>query len=841
MEENNNQGLYSSQVENEEKSSLDFKAIFTILVLNWKWFVLSLVICLSTAAIYLRYKTPFYQSYVKLLIKDDDNNQRSSNRNKSALMSSATLGIMSNSAGIDNEMEILSSSALAEHTVKRMGIYTTYKLEGRIKASLLYGNQPVNVTIDPVGLDNLKMPIMLKIAKEKEGYHIKGKYTYVPKEFGKESVVYTIDRTVSRLPYTLNTSVGQLRFAKNGVQDLSESRAMLATIYPPKVMAGKYVGALSISQTSKTTTIAELVLTDEIPQRSLDYLKELVQCYNDEANDDKNEIAMRTEQFINTRLEKINNELGATESNIESAKRRFKIIDPRLSSAQTVANSDAFTQKLADMNLQLELLRSIRNFMDEPANKYQTLPSNVGLTDAAAVSLINNYNQIVMQRNRLLRSASETSPTITPLTTQLDDLTASIRRAVSQALHNAELQRDNIQQQYNMYSNQMESTPEQERVLTQIGRQQEVKSGLYLMLLQKREENSISLAATADKCKMIDEPQFLGKVSPKSSLVMLIALMLGLGIPAAFIFLINFFRYKIEGHEDVASLTEIPIIGDVAIASDTAKTKADIVVHENKNNIMEEVFRSIRSNVQFMLKETDKVVMFTSTTSGEGKTFTAANLAVSFALLGKKVLVVGLDIRKPRLSDLFELNDLKHGITRLLVHDNPTVEDLRGEIIPSGINKNLDILPAGPIPPNPTELVARQSLEKVFGLLREEYDYIVVDTAPVGLVADTIQIARVCDLAVYVCRADYTPKSSFEFLNSLNAQKKLPPVCIVINGIDMSKKKYGYYYGYGKYGKYGKYGRYTRYGSYGNFSSYGTYGTYGHNHYGHAKDDSIKH
>ena len=492
------------------------------------------------------------------------------------------------------------------------------------------------------------------------------------------------------------------------------------------------------------------------------------------------------------------------------------------------------------MNTQIELLYSITEYMNEPSNKYQTLPSNVGLTDPTAANLINKYNEIVMQRNRLLRSASETSPAVLPLTAQLDELTSSIRRAMSQAQRNNEIQRNSIQQQFNTYASQIASTPEQERILTQIGRQQEVKSGLYLMLLQKREENSISLAATADKGKLIDEPQFNGKISPKGAIILLIALVLGLAIPVGILFIINFFRYKIEGHDDVASLTSLPIIGDVAIASDTAKTKADIVIHENENNLMEEIFRSMRSNIQFLLPEGKKTVMFTSTSSGEGKTFTAANLAVSFALLDKKVILIGLDIRKPRLAELFEINDYRHGITNLLVKSEPTEADIDSQIIPSGVNKNLDLLMAGPIPPNPAELVTRKSLDAIFDILKQKYDYVIIDTAPVGLVTDTLQIARVADLTVYMCRADYTPKSSFNLINGLSADNKLPKVSIVINGIDMSKKKYGYYYGYGKYGKYGQYGNSGGNVGYSSFGSYGSYGNYSNSGYGNKNDKSIK-
>lgn len=854
MEGNNNQqGLYNVQQELEEGSSFDFKIIYTTLILNWQWFVLSLIICLSAAAIKLRYTTPTYQSYAKLLIKDDNNGGRRGGR--SYIANSSTLGMMTNTEGIDNEMEILKSTALATEAVKQLKLYTVYTLEGHIKDHLLYKNQPVNVDLDMAHIETLKRPISLVIDKDENGkLHVTGTYTYVPEDPDKPSKTYAINRTFDVLPARISTSVGIITFTANTLSPMPEDRNELVTIYPPKMIAGKYSGALTVNQLSKSTSIAGLTLTDEMPQRANDYLKQLVFSYNMQANEDKNEIAMRTEQFINSRLEKINTELGATEGSLEATKRQYKIVSPEATGTLGFTNTDQFTQKLADMDMQIELLHSLQQYMNEPGNKYQTLPSNVGLNDAAASTLINDYNKIVMERNRLLRSANENSPTITPLTAQLDDLSSSIRRAMTQVQRNAQIQRNSIQQEFNRYSSMIYSSPEQERVLNQIGRQQEVKSGLYLMLLQKREENSISLAATADKGKLIDDPVSFGQISPKKSIILLIALVIGLAVPTIVLFLINFFRYKIEGHEDVARLTTLPIIGDVAIASETAKTKADIVVHENKNNVMEEVFRSIRSNIQFMLKEDQKVIMFTSTTSGEGKTFTAANLAVSFALLGKKVLVMGLDIRKPRLTNLFELKDKNIGITNLLVHDNPTREDICANILNSGVNRNLDIMPAGPIPPNPAELVSRESLDNIFATLRKEYDYIIVDTAPVGLVTDTLMIARVADLTVYMCRADYTPKSSFEFINSLSAQKKLPQVSIVINGIDMSKKKYGYYYGYGKYGKYGRYGKSGSYGSkyggnhgsnyggnYGlNYTSYGAYGNYADSNYGNKDDDSIK-
>lgn len=848
MEENKNLEMESIQ-ENEEKSNFDFATIYTVLILNWKWFVLSLIICMGAAHIYLRYATPIYQSAAKLLIKDDEGS-RSSFKGGNSIMSATNLGIISNSNGIDNEMEILKSRTLAQQTVYDLKLYVNYRHEGKLKDHILYGDQEVNIDMDLEHLKKLNAPMNLKITREGRNYHVTGSYN-VPIDnntFNPEAV--NIDKTFSALPATIGTRVGVVRFTQNGNYMLRDGESLKATMIAPEIAAGKYVGNLNVTESSKTTTIVDLVLNDEIPQRAIDYLKQLAIVYNRQANEDKNEIAVRTEQFINQRLEKINAELGSTEGQLENYKKRNNMVELKTNATQAVANADQYAQKLSEANTQVALLDELTKYMNEPSNRHQPIPSNVGLSDASATSLINEYNKIALQRNQLLHSASENSPTVTPLTAQLDDLNSSIKRAMTQARAGLKIQRNSIAAQAGKYEGQINNTPEQERMLTQIGRQQEVKSGLYLMLLQKREENSISLAATADKGKLIDTPVFAGKVTPKNSIIMLIALILGLAIPAGILFLLEFFRYKIEGHNDVEKLTNLPIIADVAIASERAKTKADIVVHENKNNLMEVIFRSLRTNLQFLLKQHDKVIMFTSTTSGEGKTFIASNVAISFALLGKKVILVGLDVRKPRLAELFEIDDHHHGITNLLVKDEVNWSDVKEQIIPSGINDKLDILMAGPVPPNPGELVTRESLDQTMEQLKEHYDYILIDTAPVGLVTDTLALGRISNATVYVCRADFTQKASFGLINSLSMEKKLPNMSIVLNGVDLSKKKYGYYYGYGKYGKYGKYGNYGMYGSkgkygyksygYGSYGSYGSYGNYSKSRYGDINDDSVK-
>lgn len=837
MEENKNLGLESIQ-ENEEQSSINFTAIYTTFILYWKWFVLSLIICLGIAHIYLRYKTPIYQATAKLLIKDDSDQPTS--RGGNSIQNSDNLGFIFNSNGIDNEVEILKSRTLAQQAVYDLKLYVTYRHEGKIKDHILYGDQEINIDMDIEHLKKINAPMNLKITREGRNYHVTGTY-YIPiddNSYNPEAI--SIDKTFESLPATIGTRVGVVRFSQNGNYMLRDGEILKASMISPEIAAGKYVANLDVSPSSKTTTIADLVIKDEIPQRAIDYLKQLSIVYNRQANEDKNVIAVRTEQFINQRLQKINAELGSTEGQLESYKKRNNMVELKTNATQAVTNADQYAQKLSEANTQVALLDELTKYMNEPSNRHQPIPSNVGLNDASSTALINEYNKIALQRNQLLHSASENSPTVTPLTAQLDDLNASIKRAMTQARSGLNIQRNSIAAQAGKYQGQIGNTPEQERILTQIGRQQEVKSGLYLMLLQKREENSISLAATADKGKLIDTPVYTGKVSPKNSIVLLIAFILGIAIPAGVLYLLQFFRYKIEGHDDVAKLSKLPIMADVAVASARAKSKADIVVHENKNNLMEEIFRTLRTNLQFILKEHDKVIMFTSTTSGEGKTFIASNVAISFALLGKKVILVGLDIRKPRLAELFEIDDHHHGITNLLIKDDVEWNDVKEQILPSGINDNLDILMAGPIPPNPGELVTRNSLAETIEQLKQHYDYILLDTAPVGLVTDTLAIGSVANATVYVCRADYTPKNSFSLINSLSEEKKLPNMSIVLNGVDLSKKKYGYYYGYGKYGKYGKYGYGNYYGSYGSYGSYGIYGNYSNSHYSDQNDDSIK-
>ncbi len=833
-------------VEEEQGTSwFSFQNIYAIFILNWQWFLLSLFICLSAALLYLRYTEPVFSVSTRMLIKEDNNNRRMNGARMLANMQD--IGFMSNSTGIDNEVEVLQSRILVHDAIMDLKLYATYRRAGRVRNPQVYSKQPINVDLDSVGLDSLDRlmlfemrNIKLTITRKDGAYDVKG----ILLRDGKP--LEEFEKTFKQLPYDIKTQYGVLSLTANGKYVMEDDEKYFVTIVPPEVMAIQYLNSMTVEPTSKMTSVARITVKNTDILRGMDFLDQLAICYNRQANADKNEIALRTEEFINDRIEKLNAELGTTEGSLEKYKKQNALTRIEMDATQSLTMSNQYATKLAEITSQIQLLDYLREFVDNPANNYKIIPSNVGMTDNSSTALITEYNKKVLDRNRMLRGSSEQAPQVLTLTASLDDLQSSIRTALLQARRSADIQRQSIQNEFSKYQSRIGNTPEQERVLNEIGRQQEVKSGLYLMLLQKREENSISLAATADNGRLIDHPSYEGKVKPKSSIILLLALVLGFGIPLFVTFLLRFFSYRIEGRENLETLTNLPIVADVPVASDSVKSAAGIVVQANKNNQIDEIFRSLRTNILFMMKEGEKVILFTSSTSGEGKTFLAANLAVSFALLGKRVVLCGADIRKPALGKLFNLKDRQQGLSTLLTKNTVTMEDVNEELTPSGVNPNLDILLAGPTPPNPTELLARQNLEDVIELLKQEYDYVILDTAPVGLVTDTLQIARHANVSCYVCRADYTPKSEIGIANSLAKQNQLPNVCMILNGVDMSKKKYGYYYGYGKYGKYGRYGygrygygKYGRYG-YGGYGNYGNYGNYAESHYGNKNDNSIK-
>ena len=573
-------------------------------------------------------------------------------------------------------------------------------------------------------------------------------------------------------------------------------------------VAKGYCNSLSIAPTSKTTSVAVISLKNSSLQRGQDFINQLLEMYNRNTNNDKNEIAQKTAEFIDERIGIISKELGSTEADLESFKRDAGITDLTSEAQIALAGNAEYEKKSVENRTQISLVNDLRKYLR--SNEYEVLPSNVGLQDAALIGAIERYNEMLVERKRLLRTSTENNPAIVNLDTSIRAMKANVQATLEGTLQGLMITKSNLDREASRYSRRISNAPGQERAYVSIARQQEIKAGLYLMLLQKREENAIALAATANNAKIIDEAIADDiPVSPKRSMIYMIALILGVGIPVGIIYLIELTKFKIEGRADVEKLTSVPVVGDIPLTDEKNDKNGSIAVFENKNNLMSETFRNIRTNLQFMLDNDQKVILVTSTVSGEGKSFVSSNLAISLSLLGKKVVIVGLDIRKPGLNKIFQLSSKEKGITQYLSNQDINLMSL---VQSSDINKNLYILPGGTVPPNPTELLARDGLDKAIEILKKNFDYVILDTAPIGMVTDTLLIGRVADLSVYVCRADYTHKAEYALINELYHEQKLPNLCTVINGVDLKKRKYGYYYGYGKYGKHYGYGKRYGYG-----------------------------
>lgn len=792
--------LYEELFETDRKK-VDYKEMLVDYVLRWPFILGFLALSLIGAYVYLRYQAPVYDVDSTIMIKQGDKTKSSA---ATALASMQDLGTMSMANNFDNEIEILQSYSLIKKVVKAQNFYIAY-LDGRKFGYDLsaYKNVPVNVWMAPDEAERL--PSLLKVNVECRGdgsLSVEARYTAGGEECAES-------KTFKKAPAVFVTKVGTLTLTPDSNRTkMKLPREFTALVSPPSVVAENYKARLHAEPTSEFTTIVRLSFNDTNIRRAQDFLAALVRNYNADANEDKNQVASRTAKFIEERIRIINEELGSTENELASYKQSAGLTDLSADAQLALQETSDYDKKRAENASQLRLVGFLREYVENPANEHEVIPSDIGIPDADLAGVVAKYNEMQIERKRLLRTSKATNPVVVNLDASINATHNAVVTAVDNVEKALQITRRNLDLEAGRYRSRVSSAPRQEQVLTDITRQQEIKANLYLTLLQKREENAITLAATADNSRVVEEPRAMGIVAPNKRNVYAMAFVVGLLFPIACVWLLLKLRFKIEGRADVERLTDVPIVGDIPQVKDCGEST--IVVSENKNGVMEEVFRNVRTNIQYMLQDDEQVVLVTSTTPGEGKSFTAANLAMSFALMDRKTLIVGMDIRKPALNKIFHLPKEAAGITRYLV--SPRGVDILSLCQRSALSPNLYVLPVGEIPPNPTELVARKSLDEAFSQLRQHFDYIIIDSAPMGVVTDTRLIARVADICVYICRAGYTRKSDFELINDLKREKKMPLLCTLLNGIDMDKPKNGYYYGYGKYARYGKYAYGKKYG-----------------------------
>ena len=795
-----------NEAQESKEENIDVKELLFKYLIHWPWFVGTVVVCLIAAWVYLYMSTPVYNISATVLIKDDK--KGGSAGMLSGLESLGLDGMVSSSQNIDNEIEVLRSKTIVKEVVEDLGLYISYTDEDEFPSRNMYKTSPVQVSLTPQEADLLEEPMIVEMALQPQGsmdVNVKIGDDEYQKHFEKLPAVFPTERGTLAFFLTPDSVLSSKRTLEETTDSEKTTRNITATINKPLAVAKAYCKNMTIEPTSKTTSVAVISLKNSNVQRGKDFINKLLEMYNINTNNDKNEVAQKTAEFINERISIISKELGSTEKDLESFKRGAGITDLTSDAQIALTGSAEYEKKRVENQTQINLLQDLQKYMQNEG--YEVLPSNIGLQDLNLAAAINRYNDVLVERKRLLRTSTENNPTIINLDTSISAMKENVQVSLDRVLRGLFITKADLDREANRYSRRISEAPGQEREFVSIARQQEIKAGLYLMLLQKREENAITLAATASNAKIIDDAiADDAPVSPKRKMIYLIALVLGVGIPVGVIYLLELTKFKIEGRADVEKLTSLPVVGDIPLADE--KT-GSIAVFENQNNLMSETFRNVRTNLQFMLENGKNVILVTSTISGEGKSFISANLAISLSLLGKKVVIVGLDIRKPGLNKVFNIPRKEVGITQYLANPEKNLMDL---VQLSDVSKNLYILPGGTVPPNPTELLARDGLDKAIETLKKNFDYVILDTAPVGMVTDTLLIGRVADLSVYVCRADYTHKNEYTLINELAEKDKLPSLCTVINGLDLKKRKYGYYYGYGKYGKYYGYGKRYGYG-----------------------------
>ena len=765
---------------------IDFQQLLEKSIDGWYWIVLCAAIALGIAYLYLKKTPDTYQVQSSILIKDESNDVF---KDQGALNSrSSYSSVFSVANNFSTEMDIIGSRTLIRKVVENLDLYITQRRTDTFRPKDLYKDSPIKVWMTPAEAEKLgRTTLRIKL------------FTNGSLDITSRPADATEDVTkhYTKLPVMFHTPAGTISISRVDSIPLTEEQEITASVYAPTIMAGSYKKRLGVTQTNKESFITSLTLNDTRPERAIVFINALVEAYNADANEDKNQIAERTADFINNRIVLISSELGNTESTLAAFKQNAGLTDLKSDAARALQGRSEYEKALAHNETQLQLIQFLHSHVKNNIKKNDVFPTSIGIeNDNGLMSMIAEYNKAVIERNRLARTSSERNPVIANSDIQLQQMRDNIATTLASLEDGAKIANKKIEEELGGFVGTIERTPEDEKEYLSITRQRDFQSQLYLLLLQKREENAIKLAATANNGRIIEEPETVGVVAPRRAVIMLIALIIGLALPIGIFYIILLLAVKVSGRADIKRISDLPVIGDIPFNKKSKKNRA-IVVQENKNNVMDEAFRSLRTNIQFMMRgDKGKVIMFTSAISGEGKSTIAGNLAASYAFLGKRVVIVGLDIRKPGLNKVFHISTHLGGISQYLA--DPEGQDLMELVQQSDISPNLYILPGGVVPPNPTELLSQPALDTAIEKLKAEFDIIILDTAPIGMVSDSQVISRVTDMTIVVVRQNYSYKNALYQIDDMARDGILPSVGLVLNAVNIEKRRgYGYGYGHG--------------------------------------------
>lgn len=699
------------------------------------------------------------------------------------------LGGVSLSSSFNNELEIMQSRTLLKKVVTDLGLYISTAQRRITGYNIpLYKTSPIQIYLSPEEATELESGVKVKTTYTPEG-KLTAHIEYVLEEDQE------IEKTFDKLPAVFPTPIGVLSFTKNDsllteMQKKEKGNIKLITyISSPMEAAQAYKENLAI-EGGKKTTIAQVSLQDNAKQRAIDFVNYLVACYNQDILNEKGKVVLKTTDFIRERMEVVNQELSATESEIADFKQKSGLTNLSADAQLLLQESAKYEQLRVENETQIRLVEFLRDYIQDPTNANEVIPANVGLKEEKLTTAIDEYNSLLAERRRLLRTSSESNPAVINLNDGIQTLQKSIQTTVASTLKGLQITQNDLERQMRQFTDRINSAPQQEREYINLARQQEIKSRLYLVLLQQREENILSLGLTTDTGRIVEETLADKKpVAPKKKIVALAALILGLCIPAGVIFLLEQFGGKIEKRLDIEKQSNVPFLTELPHSQQNKKS--NLVVQENQNGPMEEAFRALRTQLLYQLDTTDKVILFTSAQGGEGTTFVASHTAASLAFLEKKVVVVDMNLRRPSLPSYFSLSTDAKGMTDYL--NAPKQVRLLDLVQPSAVHANLDVLPGGALVANSTELVGQEAFADAIRQLKEKYDYVILDTAPLPLVTDTVLIGRTADICVFVCRAGVTPKSACDYLNTLSREQKFPKLAVLLNDVETfgTPKVYG--------------------------------------------------
>lgn len=775
----------------QDELTIDYQAILRKCVKHWRWFAASVLVCLIIAFIYLRYTTPVYNVTAGVLIQ-----QKDSKGGLGAALSGGALGMLSGLGGVslsssfDNELEIMQSRTLLKKVITDLGLYISTAQQRSTGYDIpLYKTSPIQVYLSPEEATALEGGVKVKTTYTPEG-KLTAHIEYVQEEEEQE-----IEKTFDKLPAVFPTPVGALSFTKNDSL-LTEMRKeekgnirLITHINSPIEVAKAYKESLTI-EGGKKTTIAQVSLQDNDKQRATDFVNYLVACYNQDILDEKSKVVLKTSEFIRERMEVVNQELSSTESEIADFKQKSGLTNLSADAQLVLQESAKYEQLRVENQTQIRLVEFLRDYIQDPAHANEVIPANVGLQEGKLTAAIDEYNSLLAERRRLLRTSSESNPAVINLNDGIQTMQKSIQTTVASTLKGLQIAQNDLERQMRQFTDRISSAPQQEKEYINLARQQEIKSRLYLILLQQREENILSLGLTTDTGRIVEETLAdKDPVTPKKKIIALAALFLGLCIPAGIIFLLDQLGSKMGKRSDIEKQSNVPFLAE--LPRNQQNQKGHLTVCENQNGLMEEAFRALRTQLLYQLGSTDKVILFTSAQGGEGTTFVASHTAASLAFLGKKVVVVDMNLRRPGLPQYFSLPTDAKGMTDYL--NAPKQVRLLDLVQPSAVHANLDVLPGGALATNSTELVGQEAFADAIRQLKEKYDYVILDTAPLPLVTDTVLIGRTADICVFVCRAGVTPKSACDYLNTLSREQKFPKLAVLLNDVEIfgTPKVYG--------------------------------------------------